>query len=126
MPASRTASPSAIATNWTRCSGNCGKSPASPCWSTIRPAPPTSAAAAGVITVGALLGMAAHLDGKGCTVLDFPGVAQKNGAVMSHLRRAPKPEDLHAGCIAAGGANLVLGCDMVVAAAPAALSPIEP
>ena len=80
----------------------------------------------GVITVGALIGMAAHLEGKGCTVLDMTGLAQKNGAVMSHIRLAPKPEDLHAVRIAAGGANLVLGCDMVVAAAPAALSRIEP
>jgi indolepyruvate ferredoxin oxidoreductase len=80
----------------------------------------------GVITVGALIGMAAHLEGRGCTVLDFTGLAQKNGAVMSHVRLAPKPEDLHAVRIAAGGANLVLGCDMVVAAAPAALSRIEP
>ncbi len=45
----------------------------------------------GVITLGALLGMAAHLEGKGCTVLDFTGLAQKNGAVMSHVRLAPKP-----------------------------------
>jgi len=80
----------------------------------------------GVITVGALIGMAAHLEGKGCTVLDFTGLAQKNGAVMSHIRLAPNPEDLHAVRIAAGGANLVLGCDMVVAAAPPALSRIEP
>ena len=79
----------------------------------------------GVITVGALIGMAAHLEGKGCTVLDFTGLAQKNGAVMSHVRLAPRPEDLHAVRIAAGGANLVLGCDMVVAASPAALSRIE-
>ena len=80
----------------------------------------------GVITVGALIGMAAHLEGRGCTVLDFTGLAQKNGAVMSHVRLAPSPEDLHAVRIAAGGANLVLGCDMVVAASPAALSRIEP
>jgi indolepyruvate ferredoxin oxidoreductase len=80
----------------------------------------------GVITVGALIGMAAHLEGRGCTVLDFTGLAQKNGAVMSHVRLAPAPEDLHAVRIAAGGANLVLGCDMVVAASPAALSRIEP
>ena len=58
-------------------------------------------------------------------MLDFTGLAQKNGAVMSHIRLAPKPEDLHAVRIAAGGANLILGCDMVVAAAPAALSRIE-
>src|ERR1700694_490242 len=49
----------------------------------------------GVSTVGALLGMAAHLEGKGCTVLDFTGLSQKNGAVMSHVRLAATPEDLH-------------------------------
>jgi indolepyruvate ferredoxin oxidoreductase len=79
----------------------------------------------GVITVGALLGMAAHLEGKGCTVLDFTGLSQKNGAVMSHVRLAPRPDDLHAVRVAAGGADLLLGCDMVVAASPAALSRIE-
>ncbi|MDE2227894.1 MAG: indolepyruvate ferredoxin oxidoreductase family protein [Alphaproteobacteria bacterium] len=79
----------------------------------------------GVITVGALLGMAAHLDGKGCSVLDFTGLAQKNGAVLSHVRIAPNPEDLHAVRVAAAGADLVLGCDMVVAASPTALARIE-
>jgi indolepyruvate ferredoxin oxidoreductase len=79
----------------------------------------------GVITLGALLGMAAHLEGKGCTVLDFTGLSQKNGAVMSHVRLAPKPEDLHAVRIGAGGADLLLGCDMVVAASPVALSRVE-
>ncbi len=79
----------------------------------------------GVITLGALLGMAAHLEGKGCTVLDFTGLAQKNGAVMSHVRLAPQPEDLHAVRVAAGGADLLLGCDMVVAASPAALTCVE-
>ncbi len=79
----------------------------------------------GVITVGQLIGMAAHLEGKGCSVLDFTGLAQKNGAVMSHIRLAPKPEDIHAVRIAAGGANLLLGCDMVVAASPQALTRIE-
>ncbi len=75
----------------------------------------------GVITVGALLGMAAHVEGKGVTVLDFTGIAQKNGAVMSHIRIADKPEDLHAVRIAAGGADLLLGADMVAAASPDSL-----
>jgi len=79
----------------------------------------------GVVTVGALLGMAAHLDGKGCSVLNFTGLAQKNGAVMSHVRLAPKPEDLHAVRLSSGGADLLLGCDMVVSAGPAALARIE-
>jgi indolepyruvate ferredoxin oxidoreductase len=85
----------------------------------------TGIGGSGVITLGALLGMAAHLEGRGCTVLDFTGLAQKNGAVMSHVRLAPRPEDLHAVRVAAGGADLLLGCDMVVAASPAALSRIE-
>jgi len=78
----------------------------------------------GVITLGALIGMAAHLEGKGCTVLDVSGLAQKNGAVMSHVRLAPRPEELHSVRVAAGGADLLLGCDLVVAASPAALSRI--
>ena len=79
----------------------------------------------GVVTLGALLGMAAHLEGKGCTVLDISGLAQKNGAVMSHIRLAPDPDQLHAVRIATGGADLLLGCDPVVAASPAALSRID-
>ena len=79
----------------------------------------------GVITIGATLGMAAHLDGKGCSVLDFTGLAQKNGAVLSHVRIAPSTEQLHAVRVAAGSADLVLGCDMVVAASATALTRIE-
>ena len=69
----------------------------------------------GVVTIGALLGVAAHLEGKGVSVLDQTGLAQKNGAVMSHIRIATRPEDIHAARISAGGANLLLGCDMVTA-----------
>jgi Pyruvate/2-oxoacid:ferredoxin oxidoreductase gamma subunit len=79
----------------------------------------------GVITIGALLGMAAHLEGKGCSALDFTGLAQKNGAVMSHVRIAAQPEDIGAVRIAAGGADLLLGCDIVVSASPAGLSRAE-
>ncbi|WP_291695095.1 indolepyruvate ferredoxin oxidoreductase family protein [Bradyrhizobium sp.] len=79
----------------------------------------------GVITIGALLGMASHLDGKGCSALDFTGLSQKNGAVMSHVRIAPKPEDISAVRIANGGADLILGCDMVVSAGANALSRAE-
>ncbi|MGB3867006.1 MAG: indolepyruvate ferredoxin oxidoreductase family protein [Xanthobacteraceae bacterium] len=79
----------------------------------------------GVITVGALLGMAAHLEGKGCSVLDFTGLAQKNGGVMTHVRIAPTPEDIAAVRIAAGGADLLLGFDIVGAASPVALARIE-
>jgi len=68
----------------------------------------------GVVTIGALIGMAAHLEGKGATVLDQTGLAQKGGAVTCHLRIAKTPGDIHAVRIAAGEADLVLGCDMVV------------
>ena len=80
----------------------------------------------GVITIGALLGMAAHLEGKGVSVLDQAGLAQKGGAVVSHVRVARTPEDIHAVRIAAGGARLMLGCDLVVAASGEAQSKIHP
>src|SRR5262249_12484722 len=65
----------------------------------------------GVVTIGALLGMAAHLEGKGVSVLDMTGLAQKNGAVVSHVRIANAPDQLHATRIAAGEAKLLLACD---------------
>ncbi len=68
----------------------------------------------GVVTIGALLGMAAHLEKKGGSVLDQTGLAQKGGAVTTHVRIAKDPADIHAVRIAAGEADLVLGCDMVV------------
>ena len=68
----------------------------------------------GVVTIGALIGMAAHLEGKGTSVLDQTGLAQKGGAVTTHVRIAGSPSDIHAVRIAAGEADLVLGCDMVV------------
>jgi len=78
----------------------------------------TGIGGSGVITVGALLGMAAHLEGKGCSVLDVTGLAQKNGPVTSHVRIAEHPEALAATRIGAGGADLVLGCDIVVSTGP--------
>ncbi|MEZ4216457.1 MAG: indolepyruvate ferredoxin oxidoreductase family protein [Myxococcota bacterium] len=76
----------------------------------------------GVVTVGALVSMAAHLEGKGVTCLDVTGLAQKNGPVTSHVRVADRPDQLHATRLAAGAADLVLGCDIVVASGPDALS----
>jgi indolepyruvate ferredoxin oxidoreductase len=76
----------------------------------------------GVITIGALLAMAAHLEGKGCSTLDMAGMAQKGGPVTTHLRFAPRPDDLYAVRISTGAADLVLGCDLVVAAGKEALS----
>jgi indolepyruvate ferredoxin oxidoreductase len=68
----------------------------------------------GVVTIGAVLGMAAHLEGKGCGMIDMAGLAQKGGAVFSHIRIAPTPDDIHAIRVSAGKADLVLGCDLVV------------
>ena len=86
----------------------------------------TGVGGTGVVTIGALLGMAAHLEGRGCAILDMAGLAQKGGAVVTHVRLAPKPEDIHAVRISAGGARLVLGCDLVVAAGFEALSKMTP
>ena len=74
----------------------------------------TGVGGTGVVTIGALLGMAGHLEGKGASVLDQTGLAQKGGAVTTHIRIANTPADIHAVRIAAGEADLVLGCDMVV------------
>ncbi|MBN8717706.1 MAG: indolepyruvate ferredoxin oxidoreductase family protein [Stenotrophomonas sp.] len=74
----------------------------------------TGVGGTGVVTIGALLGMAGHLEGKGASVLDQTGLAQKGGAVTTHVRIARCPDDIHAVRIAAGEADLVLGCDMVV------------
>ncbi len=85
----------------------------------------TGVGGTGVVTIGALIGMAAHIEGKGCSVLDMAGLAQKGGAVVSHVRISSQPEDIHAVRVSAGGAKLLLGCDLVVAAGADALSKIE-
>ena len=59
--------------------------------------------------------MAAHLDGLGIGIIDMAGLAQKGGAVTTHMRIAPRPEDIHAIRIAAEEADVVLACDIVVA-----------
>ena len=79
----------------------------------------------GVVTIGALLGMAAHLEGKGVSVLDMTGLAQKNGAVVSHVRIADAPEQLHATRIAAGEAKLVLACDILTGVGNEALAKMQ-
>ena len=72
----------------------------------------------GVLTLGALLGTAAHLDGHQSTVLDFTGLAQKNGAVVSQIRIAPDDAAIHAVRIGAGDVDLLLATDALVAAGP--------
>ena len=80
----------------------------------------------GVITVGALIGMAAHLERKGVSVLDMTGMSQKNGAVTSHVRVASDPAQLQAQRIATGEADLILACDMLTAGAADAVSKMRP
>jgi len=79
----------------------------------------------GIVTIGAIVGMAAHLEGKGVGVIDMAGLAQKGGAVSSHIRIANKPDDIHAIRVAAGGADLVLGGDIVVAGAKKVLGAMK-
>ena len=75
----------------------------------------------GVVTIGALLGMGAHLSGLGCSVLDQTGLAQKNGAVTSHVRIGARPGALHGTRIPAGHVDLVIGCDTLVSAGAEAM-----
>jgi indolepyruvate ferredoxin oxidoreductase len=74
----------------------------------------TGVGGTGIVTIGGVLGMAAHLEGKGVGIIDQAGLAQKGGAVYSHIRIAKRPEDIHAIRVAAGECDLVLGGDMVV------------
>ena len=79
----------------------------------------------GVVTVGAVLGMAAHLEGKGCGLIDMAGLAQKGGSVFTHVRIAASPDDIHAIRVSAGKADLVLGCDLVVSGAKKVLAAVR-
>ncbi|MFT3802559.1 MAG: indolepyruvate ferredoxin oxidoreductase family protein [Burkholderiaceae bacterium] len=85
----------------------------------------TGVGGTGVVTIGQLLGMAAHLQGIGVSVLDMAGLAQKGGAVFSHVQIAARPEDLHATRIATGEADLLIGSDLVVSAGAEALSKLR-
>ena len=76
----------------------------------------TGVGGTGVVTLGAILGMAAHLEGKGSGTIDMAGLAQKGGAVTSHIAIAKQAEDIKTIRITPGGADLVLGCDLVVSA----------
>lgn len=69
----------------------------------------------GIVTVGQVLAMAAYLDGLHCSSLDVMGMSQKYGAVLSHVRIAARPEDLHASRIGAGETDTLIGCDLIVA-----------
>src|SRR3954466_14224093 len=85
----------------------------------------TGVGGTGVVTIGAILGMAAHLEGKGCGMIDMAGLAQKGGAVYSHVRLAHTPDDIHAIRVTAGTAHLVLGCDLVVTGTKRVLASVK-
>ena len=74
----------------------------------------TGIGGAGVTTISALLGMAAHIDGLGANTLDAVGLAQKGGAVTSQIRLAAKAEDLRSGSVPLASADIVLGGDVIV------------
>jgi indolepyruvate ferredoxin oxidoreductase len=76
----------------------------------------TGVGGTGVVTVGALISMAAHLEGKGAAEMQMAGLAQKGGAVSIHCRVAPRPEDISAVRISVGEADAVIGGDLVVTA----------
>ncbi|MCX8509000.1 MAG: indolepyruvate ferredoxin oxidoreductase family protein, partial [Rhodobacteraceae bacterium] len=76
----------------------------------------TGVGGTGVVTVGAVLAMAAHLDGKGAGMMEMAGLAQKGGAVHIHLRIAQEPSDISAIRVSTGEADCVIGGDLVVSA----------
>jgi indolepyruvate ferredoxin oxidoreductase len=82
----------------------------------------TGVGGTGVVTIGALLGMAAHIEGKGVIVMDMAGLAQKGGAVMSHVRLAARPESLYGARVGQKQADLLLACDLMVAAGKEAMT----
>ena len=86
----------------------------------------TGVGGTGVVTVGALVSMAAHLEGKQASVLDFMGFAQKGGAVLSFVRLAPTQDLLNQVRIDTQQADVLLACDMVVGASPDALGTVKP
>jgi indolepyruvate ferredoxin oxidoreductase len=76
----------------------------------------TGVGGTGVVTIGALLAMAAHLDGKGAGMMEMAGLAQKGGAVHIHCRLADRPEDISAIRVATGECDALIGGDLVVSA----------
>lgn len=80
----------------------------------------------GVVTIGQILGMAAHLDGKGVVTQDTTGMAQMGGATWSHVQIAEDPNAIHGACIAMANADLLIGCDAIVAANKTSLATLHP
>jgi len=80
----------------------------------------------GVLTVGAILGMAAHMEGKAAKVLDMTGMAQKGGGVMSHVRFSDSAENIPSARLGAGQADLLVACDLIVASGPDVVKTLRP
>ena len=80
----------------------------------------------GVVTVGAVLAMAAHLEGLAASVFDMTGLAQKGGAVLSHLKFAARPAETVAPRVGMLAADVILGCDLVVTASAEVLRSMNP
>jgi indolepyruvate ferredoxin oxidoreductase len=99
--------------------------PAPHAWSAPYDLLVTGVGGTGVVTVGALVAMAAHLEGKSASVLDFMGFAQKGGAVLSFVRFADRPERLNQVRIDTQQADALLACDLVVGASPDALATVR-
>ena len=85
----------------------------------------TGVGGTGVVTVGAVIAMAAHLEGKSASVLDFMGFAQKGGSVLSFVRWADRPDRLNQVRIDTQQADAILACDLVVGASPDALQTVR-
>lgn len=86
----------------------------------------TGVGGTGVVTIGSVLAMAANLVGKGASSYNMTGLAQKGGAVFSHLRLTSSPDGLRGSQIGSGTADLVLGCDLVTAAGADGLKACSP
>ena len=82
----------------------------------------TGVGGTGVVTIGAILAMAAHLEDKGAGVMEMTGLAQKGGAVHIHCKISEKPEDLNAIRVALGDADSLIGGELMVSASNKTLS----
>ncbi|MEH6592311.1 MAG: indolepyruvate ferredoxin oxidoreductase family protein, partial [Halioglobus sp.] len=85
----------------------------------------TGVGGTGVVTIGALLGMAAHIDDLGVSIVDQLGFAQKGGPVVTHVRLAREQDQIHASRVNNGAADVLLACDMLVAGSDKVLESLD-
>ncbi len=86
----------------------------------------TGVGGTGVVTIGAIFGMAAHLENRACSVSDVVGLSQKNGPVLSQILFARTRADLHSPQMASGSAKALIACDLVTTTMPDALAKLAP